>query len=284
MDTTLKNRAKTKNTAHSYMIAYLTLIAENLTISMMDKRPKPSPNKVWLNLILDIALPVIILNKLSPYLGERGPLYALLIAISLPLGHGLFDFFKERKINWISLLGLFNVLLTGGFALLKLEGFWFAVKEASFPALIGIFVFFSSFSKKPLFSFFLNQPGLFADELIQERLTSNNNHQDYRALIKRCTLFFSGTFFLSAFLNFVLAIRVFKDIPLELTPLEKAETLNTQIADMTWMGYVVIALPLMVITTSLFYYCLRNLAKMTGLSLNELMNAPVPTKEVVTDK
>lgn len=231
-----------------------------------------SPNKVWLNLILDIALPVMILNKLSPYLGEKGPLYALLLAISLPLGHGAFDFIKEKKINWISLLGLLNVLLTGGFALLKLEGFWFAVKEASFPALIGCFVFASSFTNKPLFSFFLNQPGLFSMDLIKQRLAENGSEQKYLDLIKRCTLLFSGTFFISALLNFLLAVRIFKNIPMDLTENQKADMLNTQIADMTWMGYVVIALPLMVITTSLFYYCLRSLSKLTQLSLNDLMN------------
>ncbi len=238
----------------------------------MDKRPTQSPNKVWMNLIIDIILPVMILNKLSRFMGENGPLYALLLAISLPLGHGLYDFFKQRTINWISLLGLLNVLLTGGFALLKLEGFWFAVKEASFPALIGIFVFFSSFSKKPLFSFFLNQPGLFSMELIHTRLQERNAESDYNKLIKRCTLFFSLTFFLSALLNFILALRIFKNIPTDLNDTEKAEMLNSQIADMTWMGYVVIALPLMVITTSLFYYCLRNLSRLTQLSLNELLN------------
>lgn len=237
----------------------------------MDKRSGQSPNKVWLNLILDIILPVLILNKLSPYLGAQGPLYCLLLAISLPLGHGLFDLIKDRTINWISLLGLINVAFTGGFALLKLEGIWFAVKEASFPAIIGVFVFFSSFSKKPLFSFFLNQPGLFSQDLIKQRLTEHNNYESYRRLLQRCTLYFSATFFLSAFLNFVLAIRIFKQIPQSLEENQKAEMLNTQIADMTWMGYIVIALPLMVITTSLFYYCLRKLSKLTQLSLNELM-------------
>ena len=238
----------------------------------MDKRPNQSPNKVWLNLILDIILPVMILNKLSPYLGESGPLYALLLAISLPLGHGIYDFIKDKKINWVSLLGLFNVLLTGGFALMKLEGFWFAVKEASFPALIGIFVFFSSFSRKPLFSFFLNQPGLFSKDVIDERLIEFNNEKNYHLLIKRCTLLFSGTFFISALLNFYLAIRIFKNIPTDLGENKKAAMLNSQIADMTWMGYVVIALPLMIITTSLFYYCIRNLSRLTKLSLNDLMN------------
>lgn len=251
----------------------MTPNAEKLKLLAMDHRPeKQQQNKVWLNLIIDIVLPVVILNKLSPYLGEQGPLYALLLAVSLPLFHGIFDFIKERKINWLSLLGLFNVLLTGGFALMKLEGFWFAVKEASFPALIGVFVFLSTFTKKPLFSFFLNQPGIFSMDLIQQKLDEKNKNDHYTQLIKKCTFFFSCTFFLSALLNFVLAIRIFKEIPQSLTENQKAEMLNSQIADMTWMGYIVIAIPLMVITTSLFYYCLRNLSKMTELSFNELMN------------
>ena len=274
MDPTLQNRAKTEDTTHFSIIAQLTPLAEAHTIISMDKRPSQSPNKVWLNLILDIILPVMILNKLSPYLGERGPLIALGLAISLPLGHGLYDFWKEKKINWISLLGLLNVLLTGGFAVLKLEGIWFALKEASFPALIGIFVFFSSYSKKPLFSFFLNQPGVFSTEKIEQRLEELGKQSAYDDLIKRCTLFFSGTFFISAFLNFYLAIGIFKGIDIGLPENQKAELLNSQIAEMTWKGYVVIALPLMVITTSLFYYCLRNLSKITQLSLNDLMNGP----------
>ena len=109
-------------------------------------------------------------------------------------------------------------------------------------------------------------------DLIQQKLDEKNKNDHYTQLIKKCTFFFSCTFFLSALLNFVLAIRIFKEIPQSLTENQKAEMLNSQIADMTWMGYIVIAIPLMVITTSLFYYCLRNLSKMTELSFNELMN------------
>lgn len=225
-----------------------------------------------MNLLFDIVLPVMILNKLSPYLGEGGAFYALILAISLPLGHGLFDYIKTREVNWLSLLGLMNVLFTGSFALMKLEGFWFALKEATFPTLIGIFVFFSSFTKKPLFAFFLNQPQVFSLDKIQERLLEMNNILNYDKLIKRCTLLFSGTFFVSAILNFTLALSIFKKIPHDISENQKAEMLNSQIADMTWMGYVVIALPLMVITTSLFFYCLRSLSKLTRLSLNELMH------------
>ena len=253
-------------------VADLTQRSQILTIKLMNQNSKQDPRRVWISLFVDILLPVLILNKLSSQFGENGPVYALLLAVSLPLGHGLFNFFKEKKIHWLPFFGLLNVLFTGGFALMKLEGVWFAIKEASFPALIGIFVFFSSFSRKPVFSFFINQPGFFSIEQIQQRLEELNNQENYRALLKKCTLLFSGTFFFSALLNFVLAIRIFKNIPVDLSEMQKVEIRNTQIADMTWMGYVIIALPLMVITTCLFYYCLRNLSKLTGLALNELMN------------
>ena len=237
----------------------------------MLEHPDKAQGKIFRNLIIDIILPVLILNKLAPYLGEHGAVKALIIAISLPLFHGLYDLVKEKKINYISLLGLINVGLTGGFALMKLEGMWFAIKEASFPAIIGIFVFFSGFTRKPLFMFFLEQPALFDTDAIQQKIDENQNTDNYEKLIKNCTFYFSGTFFLSALLNFVLAVRIFTDIPIDLGEAEQASMLNEQIADMTWMGYVVIALPLMVVTSTLFYYSLTQLSKLTQLPLNDLM-------------
>ena len=243
---------------------------KNTTLS---KKPKNSPpQKVWIQLIFDVVLPVLILNKLSPLLGERGALVALILAVSLPLGHGLYDFKKTRKVSPISLLGLINILLTGCFALIELQGIWFAIKEASFPALIGIFVFISSFTKKPLFSFFLQQGGIFNIDQIQNQIEMLNRQSTYKKLVKKCNLFFSLTFFISAVLNFFLAIRIFKNLPLNMSQKERADMINSQIADMTLLGYLVIALPLMVITGCIFYYALKRLSQITKLSINELLN------------
>jgi len=152
-----------------------------------------SHGKVFWSLILDVALPVMILNRAAPYLEPNGPLKALIIAISLPLLHGLYGLFSDKKINWISVLGLFNVALTGGFGLMKLEGIWFAIKEASVPSLIGLFVFASTFRKKPMFGFFIEQASVFKVDFIQEKLQEYKRVEDYKALIKKCTLLFSGT-------------------------------------------------------------------------------------------
>ena len=121
---------------------------------------KPAPTKepakenAFLNLIFNIALPVFILNKLSKTIG---PLNALILALAFPLAYGAYDLIKRKKVNAFSILGLLNVSLTGGLALMGLNGFWFAVKEAAFPALVGCFVLGSAFTKKPFIeTLFLN--------------------------------------------------------------------------------------------------------------------------------
>ena len=58
--------------------------------------------------------------------------------------------------NYISVLGLLNILFSGILTILALGGIWFAVKEAFFPLLIGGFVLASSFTLNPFFKTILN--------------------------------------------------------------------------------------------------------------------------------
>ena len=71
------------------------------------------PNNTFLELIFNIIVPSIILMKLSgdEYLGS---VYALVVALFFPIGYGLFDFIKNKSMNFISLLGFLSTLLTGG--------------------------------------------------------------------------------------------------------------------------------------------------------------------------
>ena len=113
------------------------------------KEQKEQQRDSFLNLFLDIILPVIILNQLSKRFGDNGPLIALVVALSLPVGHGLYDILVKKKKNLFSILGVVNISMTGGLALFSFEGFWFAVKEAAFPTVIGVAVLWSSFTSKP---------------------------------------------------------------------------------------------------------------------------------------
>lgn len=233
------------------------------------KNKKENP---FLNLGFNIILPVFVLNKGEKFISiENSAVFILILALAFPFLYGLKDFIKARRINWLSVIGLLSILLTGGLALLKLKGIYFAVKEAGIPLLLALIFIGSVFLKKPLAQLLIFKTSLFNIKLIQERLKSNNNEKSFQKLLQNSTLLLSASFVLSAVLNFLIAIYVFKDIDPQLSESAKELIINKQVADMTWMGYVFIALPLTVVTAFLFWWILRRLKFLTGLALEELI-------------
>lgn len=237
-------------------------------MDMVVKTQKKSKENPLISIVANVVLPVFLLNKLS----SQNPLIALLVALAFPLGYGIFSFIRDKRVNFISVLGLLNTLFTGGFALLKLEGIWFAVKEAAFPLLIGIFVFFSSFGRSPFLKFILFDSGALKTEHLFKVVEDMQLKDPFVRLVKTFTIYFSFSFFLSAILNFVLAIRIFKPISSELSEAVQNETLNQQIADMTWQGYIVIFIPSIVVLFITFFLFFKKLNKLTGLTFETLMN------------
>lgn len=220
----------------------------------------------------NIILPVIILNQGQKFISsEAAPIYILIIALFFPFVYGLKDFLTTQKINSISLISLVSIALTGGLALLQLEGIYFAVKEAAIPLVLAFVTLGSITFKKPLASLLIFKSSLFDTALIKEKLKENNKERTFDKLMNISTLVLSGSFVLSAVLNFVIAIFVFKDIEPELTEELKRQVINEQVADMTWMGYAFIALPLTFVTGFLLWWILSQLKALTGLSLEELI-------------
>lgn len=223
---------------------------------------------VFLNILFNVILPVLILNKGGKYFS---PVITLMVALSLPIGYGILDLIRSKKINWFSVLGLLNVGISGGLALAGLSGIWFAVKEASFPLILGIFVFVSAFSNKPFIEKVFLNPKAMNTEKILETL-NEKTLIDFHALLKRATFLFSFSFLVSAILNFGLAYKIFTPINPALNAEEQSSILNAQIASMTSWSYPVIALPSMVIMVLIFLYLTNGLKKLTGLSLEEMMH------------
>ena len=222
------------------------------------------------NIAFNVALPVIILDQLTVKLGA---LTALALALSLPIGYGVYDFISRGEKNLLSLFGVINVLLTGGLAFFKVQGIWFAVKEAAFPLIIGIFVLITAFTSKPAIKYLLLNPAIMNLELIDKKLEELNNTLAFNKLLKNSTIFFAGSFFISATLNFLLAIYIFKDIDPTLSEVAQSEVLNKQIKEMTLLGYVVIALPLTFFMIFILMDFLKRLRKITGLETEELIPA-----------
>lgn len=199
------------------------------------------------------------------------PRLILVVALALPIAYGVQDYIRRGHKNYVSLLGLFNILLTGGLALLSLGGAWFAVKETSLPLILGIIVFGSTWTENPAARVMFCNPQLLNMTLIEEKLRELGRTQDFLLLLKRTTLWLSSSFFISAALNLILALRIFKDIDVALAVDEHRRVLNEQIADMTAKGYLVIALPLMVFSAILIAIFLKKVSKMTETPIDNLM-------------
>lgn len=225
-----------------------------------------------INILFNIALPALVLNKFpSIYKGEDSALYALIIGISFPIIYGVWDFIDNKKINYISLLGLLGTLFTGGFALMKLDGEWFAYKEAFPPFLIGLFVLASAWSKKPFINMMLMNPKIMKTHLIDEKLDTPEKKSVFNYHLKISTIFLSFSFFLSSFLNYYLATKTFTKIDLTLPELEQKQLLNEQIASMTVRSFVVIMIPSMIALIFVLWYLLSGIKKQTELTLDDLI-------------
>jgi hypothetical protein len=227
-------------------------------------------NPLW-EILFNIALPVLILNKLSSQFETNGPLIALLVALAFPICYAVYEYAKEKKKNIWSIIGVVNILLTGGFALFQLEGIWFAIKEAAIPLVIGIAVLISAFYKKPLIRMIIYNDNLVNTGLIESRLIERNRQKDFQEHLKTSTIYLSLSFFLSAILNFGLAKYIFVEIPLSLPSSERAEMLNAQIAKMTWLSYIVIMVPSMLVLFLILWHLFRGIKDMTGLSFQEYL-------------
>lgn len=234
----------------------------------MSKQSAPQQENAFLNLIFNILLPVLILNKASKFIG---PLAALALALAFPLAYGGWDLIKRRKVNAFSVLGLLNVLFTGGLALMGLNGFWFAVKEAAFPTLVGAFVLGSAFTKKPFIETLFLNPALMKVDLLEERLQERSKTQDFHAHMKKATLWLSLSFVFSAILNFVLARRIFINIDPGLSPEAQSTILNEQIAQMTTWSMAVIMVPSIIFLIGIFWYLMKGIKDYSGLSTEELL-------------
>lgn len=229
----------------------------------------PPPENPLLSLIVNILLPVMVLNKGGKYMA---PQMTLVIALLFPLIYGAQDWIRRRHKNYVSLLGLVNILITGSFALGGLTGIWFAFKEAVLPSILGLLVLGSAWTKSPAAKILFCNPHVLNMALIEERLIATTREVDFQRILRKTTLWLSLSFFVSAAANFILGLSVFKEIDSHLPNEEQMQILNSQLAHMTWLGFAVIALPLMVFSGVLIYMFLKRVSVLIDVPIDSLMN------------
>lgn len=226
--------------------------------------PKRKSNPL-LELLVNIVVPSIILMKFS---GEQdlGAVGALVLALAFPLGWGGWEMVTQRKLNLFSALGLVSILLTGGIGLLQLDTRWLAVKEAAIPALIGVAVLISTRTRYPLVKTVLYSPALFDVARVQRELEARGTAPLFEARLQTATWMLGGTFFFSAFMNYVLATWI-------VTSPAGSEAFNAELGRLTLLSYPMIALPATLMMMAVLYYLARSMRELAGLKLTEAMQA-----------
>lgn len=221
---------------------------------------KPRP---WVDLLVSIVIPSVILMKLS---GEAhlGSTWALLVALAFPFGWGLFELIRYRKYNFIAVLGIVSVGLTGGIGLMELDPQWLAIKEASVPAIIGLAVLISTRTRYPLIRTLLYNPNVLNVDKIQASLESTGHVEEFDARLLQATYMFSGTFLFSAIMNYALARMI-------VTSPAGTQAFNEELGQMTLVSYPMIAIPSMIMMIAIFYYLWRTIRRLTGFTLEDVL-------------
>ncbi|WP_157670909.1 VC0807 family protein [Chitinibacter sp. GC72] len=220
------------------------------------------PN-LLINLLLNILIPTLILTKLST---EQwlGPTWAVVAALAFPLGYGLFDLKQSGKVNFISILGVVSVLLTGGISLLELDPKYLAIKEATIPTLIGLTLLISQFTPYPLLHKLLYNEQILNIPAIEQALSTPQQQAKLGQRLTITSYFVASSFFLSGILNYLLARWIV------VSPAGTSE-FAAELGKMTALSYPVIVIPSMIVLIASLWYLLHSLKKLTGLDIEQLL-------------
>ena len=240
-----------------------------------DKKKKKKQNPL-VNILFNIVVPVVILSKFSNdnYLG---PKLGLVVALAFPLAYFIWDWRKEHKANFISILGFVSVLLTGIIGVFEFPSELIAYKEASVPLIICLAVLISMKTPYPLVKKLLYNEDLMNMELINSRLSEKDNTKEVDRMLVRASYMVAASFLVSTALNFGLAKYLIHSP--SGTP-EFAE----EMARMTALSYPVIALPSTIVLVFALFYVYNRLSKLTGLEFEQLFNIDFDSKEKAGEK
>jgi hypothetical protein len=233
--------------------------------------PKPKPENLFLNLICNVGVPTAIMTWGS---GPRGlgPKWGLLVALIFPLAYGIHDYLRRRRVNFISAIGFVSVLITGGFGLMQLDGFWFAVKDGALPALIGVMVLASMRAKEPLVHEILYNPQVIDVERVDAALAARSNHAGFARLMRQSSFLIAGAMLVSAVLNYGFARWIIVSPP-------NTEAFNQELARMHWVSLLGISLPVVGMMMFALWKLLKGLEALSGLTLDEILRQPPETKK-----
>ncbi len=222
------------------------------------------------NLALNIVIPALILVFLSRE--ERlGPIYSLIIALSIPFFYGINHYFRHRSHNILSFLGIISISLTGGIRLFQLSPFLFAVKEALVPFTIGsIFLYLTLFNFKKMKPLIFNKR-VFKTKLIESRLEKKQRNE-LNKLIRDILILVCIAFFVGSLLNFILAKTIVVSPP-------GSVEFNEELGRFSFSIMLFASTPLFLFLMLIIYFFVRKMMQLTGLSFDQVFGLDEEDKD-----
>ena len=242
------------------------------------------------NIVLNVIVPVLVLTYLSkdpavqqqlgkvPKPWHIGPLWAMALALCVPLGYGIWHYVRTRKANFFSALGLVSVLLSGTLTLYLWNhngtvkpnaGFLFGIKEALIPMVLGVAILASHRSASPLIRVFLYNEAIFDIPKIEARVAEIAAQDRYDRLLLGATRLFATSFLLSAVFNLCLANWLFRGF--DSTAINALENYNAIVGKVVGWAFAIIGLPVIVFLFFTLRRLLKGLGDLTGFTDEEMM-------------
>ncbi len=239
---------------------------ETKNASIGDKAPEEKRQKggMLTNLLFNIIIPAVIMSKFSSE-DALGPVYSIVVALSFPIAFGIKDYITAHKPNFFSILGVISVILTGGMSLLQLDPQYIAIKEAAIPAAFGIATLISLKTRYPLVRTFLYNDQIMRVEKVSEALKLHGNLDVFERKLANASYMVAGSFFLSSFLNYVLAKVILVSEP-------GTTAFTEELGKMTALSFPVIALPSTIVLMGALWYLISQIKKLSHLEFEEIFD------------
>lgn len=245
----------------------------------MSKKPQKKDNGLA-DIFVNVLIPTLILSYMSKEDGKAwhlGPSMAMVIALVLPLGYGIWHFIKHKKLNTFSCVGLGAILLTGLITIYLWSNesakphvaLIFGIKEAIQPLILGSLFLLTHRSSSPLFRTFIYNDNIFDIPRIEKSVAENDREGDYNALLWKATLLFFGSFCISAVMNLGLSYFFLGD--LVATDPDWRVVYNEKVGKITAWGFAVIGGPLMIVGGYILFTMINGLQQLTGIEKERLM-------------
>jgi hypothetical protein len=187
-----------------------------------------------------------------------GPVWGLIVALSFPIGYGLWDYRRRKRMNFMSIIGFASVTLSGTLGLMKVGGMAFAVKEAAVPLVLGLGVLISVKTRRPLVRTMLFNDAIFDVDRIEAAVGERGNRAAFDGLFARASYGVTLSFLISAVINFGVA-RYFLRSP------AGTEAFNVELGKIHLWTPIAVLVPFMIIMMMVLWQLVKGLESVTGL-------------------